>query len=95
MYAAQEGHEEILRLLLENGADVNAKDRSKKTALHMAADKGHVSTLKLLLKNGADINSVSSAFDEINISKKCSSVLKMLYTTMIELIKENSKSDEN
>lgn len=37
MWVAQGGHEAELRLLLKNGADVEAKDESKRTALRCAA----------------------------------------------------------
>jgi hypothetical protein len=54
-YAAWKGHVEIARLLLQNGADVNAKDRWDRTPLHDAAFQGHVDILHLLVENGADL----------------------------------------
>ena len=38
--AAQNGHMECCRLLLENGADANAPDYQLNTALHRAAHEG-------------------------------------------------------
>lgn len=55
--AAWEGHIAVVKLLLESGADVNARDKFGKTALHDAAFKGHGDVVKLLLEWGADINS--------------------------------------
>ncbi len=52
--AALMGHTEIVELLLEHGADVNAKSRDGSTALHTAAFLGRVETVKLLLEKGAD-----------------------------------------
>ena len=52
--AALMGHTEIVALLLEHGADVNAKSRDGGTALHAAAFLGRVETVKLLLEKGAD-----------------------------------------
>ena len=52
--AALMGHTEIVTLLLEHGADVNARSRDDGTALHAAAFLGRTETVKLLLKKGAD-----------------------------------------
>ncbi|MYH79961.1 hypothetical protein F4141_04530 [Candidatus Poribacteria bacterium] len=48
------GHTEVVALLLERGADVNAKSRDGGTALHAAAFLGRAETVKLLLEKGAD-----------------------------------------
>ena len=52
--AALMGHTKIVALLLEHGADVNAKSRDGGTALHAAAFLGRAETVKLLLEKGAD-----------------------------------------
>jgi hypothetical protein len=59
-YAADEGHIEIAGLLLQNGAEVNAKDRWDRTPLHLAAYNGHVDILHLLVENGANLEAQSS-----------------------------------
>ena len=48
------GHTEVVGLLLERGADVNAKSRDGGTALHAAAFLGRAETVKLLLEKGAN-----------------------------------------
>jgi hypothetical protein len=53
--AAANGHVEISRLLLQNGADVNARRYGGNTPLHDAAIFGHVDILHLLVENGADL----------------------------------------
>ena len=52
--AALMGHTKVVALLLEHGADVNARSRDGGTALHSAAFLGRVETVKLLLDKGAD-----------------------------------------
>ena len=54
-YAAGNGHIEITRLLLQNGADVNAKNIHGSTPFHCSAKHGHVDILHLLVENGADL----------------------------------------
>ena len=45
---------ELVRLLLEHGADVNGRRRDGLTALHSAAYRGHLCVMRYLLDNGAD-----------------------------------------
>lgn len=53
--AAVRGEQEIAKLLLEYGADVNALGGQHQiTSLHAAAAGGHFETVKLLLDAGAD-----------------------------------------
>ena len=51
--AAARGREDILRVLIDFGADVTAVDRQGNTPLHYC---GHVETINYLLENGADLN---------------------------------------
>lgn len=48
------GHTTAVAMLLERGADINARSRDGGTALHAAAFFGHAETAKLLLEKGAD-----------------------------------------
>ena len=55
MTAASYGHLDICRLLIDKGAQVEAKDRNGWTPLHWAAHQGHVETVRLLCDRGADV----------------------------------------
>ena len=52
--ATMHGHDKCVQLLIDYGADVNAKDLFGFTALHLAACNGAHSILKLLLRARAD-----------------------------------------
>lgn len=55
-YAANGGHAEICRLLLERDATiVNAGSRSSRTPLFLAAGSGHVEVVAILIDRGADL----------------------------------------
>jgi hypothetical protein len=59
-WAAYNGHIEISRLLLQNGAEVNARSSNGYTPLHWAASNGHVDILHLLVENGANLEAQSN-----------------------------------
>ena len=50
------GQLEVVRLFLQNGAEVNAADALGWTALHGASLNGHVKVTKILLENATNIN---------------------------------------
>ena len=54
MRAAQHGHAQIVRALLQNGADANIKRNDKFTALALAAFFGHTEVVRTLMAFGAD-----------------------------------------
>jgi uncharacterized protein len=53
MAAAYGGHTEGVRLLLDQGADINAKDRFGDTALKRAEELGNRKTAEILRAGGA------------------------------------------
>ncbi|RSL87145.1 hypothetical protein CDV31_016307 [Fusarium ambrosium] len=55
-HAAWLGREDLVELLLENGADPNRRMRHGRTALHIAAGDGYSSIVKMLVENGADVD---------------------------------------
>ena len=58
--AAKNGKTEEIKLLLENGADVNFSNNNKSSLLILASRNSNttsnIETVKLLLENGADVN---------------------------------------
>ena len=54
--AALNGHLEVLKLLLEAGADVKARNDLNITSVHLAVANDRLDMLKELFKHGADLN---------------------------------------
>ena len=53
-YAAENGHEAVVKLLLEKGAELEPKDKDGRTPLWWAARSGHEAVVKRLLEKGAE-----------------------------------------
>ena len=53
---AEYGYKEIVKLLIDAGADVHEKDKNGSTPLHNAAFGGYKEVVELLIANGADVN---------------------------------------
>ncbi len=56
MHAAWFEHMDVMGILIDKGADVNARSKNGATALILAADKGNAEIVKFLIDRGADIN---------------------------------------
>ncbi|KAJ5414208.1 ankyrin repeat-containing protein [Penicillium cosmopolitanum] len=54
-WAVNQGHREMVELLLDHGARVNSKDRSMLTALHIAVTGQHLDVVPVLLEHGAHL----------------------------------------
>ncbi|KAI5460980.1 hypothetical protein BGZ63DRAFT_455093 [Mariannaea sp. PMI_226] len=55
MVASHYGHDAIVKLLLDKGANIEAVDKYKETPLSWAIENGHEAIVKLLLEKGANI----------------------------------------
>lgn len=51
--AAEKGHAEVVRFLLQHGADVHAQDYE---ALRLGASNGHLEVVRLLVEHGANVH---------------------------------------
>jgi ankyrin repeat protein len=57
LYAAlEEGYKQVVKMLLNKGADVNAQGREYGNVLQAALSRGHKQVVKILLDKGADVN---------------------------------------
>ena len=61
--ACLNGYLEIVKLFLENGANVNFKDDRENTPLHRACKNCHLEIVELLLANGAEKNCKNENYD--------------------------------
>ncbi|CAB3249987.1 unnamed protein product [Arctia plantaginis] len=56
-YAARKGYTDICKLLLQNGAQIDAQTKSGQASpLHKAAVAGKIETIQFLIQSGAQIN---------------------------------------
>ena len=56
MHAAKYGHWDVVRTLVNNGADVNGRNVDGFTTLMYAAGKGRLDVVQFVVDHGADVN---------------------------------------
>ncbi|KAF5027063.1 hypothetical protein F66182_832 [Fusarium sp. NRRL 66182] len=61
LIACREADEEVVRMLLDFGSEVNVLDGDEYTPLYWASDSSHVGVVKMLLDKGADLNMTSQS----------------------------------
>ena len=54
--ASRYGYQDVVKTILQNGANIESQDDIGETALINAALWGHIEIVELLLKNGANLN---------------------------------------
>lgn len=80
-WAAKNGHEAVVELLLEKGADLESRNNIGRTPLSLAAEKGHEATVKLLLEKGANLESIDHIGRtplSLAVEKGCKAVVELL-----------------
>lgn len=82
MEAAQEGHLDLVRYLLESGADVHAQTQTGDTALTYACENGHTDVADLLLQFGADMVSII-----FFVLKKRKMIISILFDSVIIMLR--------
>lgn len=80
--AAWNGHDDVIRLLLDHGAKIDRRDSSGNTALNAALLHGHDSTAQLLLARGANPNIGGEGTPSGNARDRGN-------TSMVELLKSH------
>ena len=55
-YLCENGHLEIVKYLVENGANINEKNKDGDTPLICASINGHLEIVKYLCQNGDNVN---------------------------------------
>ena len=58
-YASIHNHVLILKLLIDNGSNVNLKDKIGMTSLHLTSLGGHKEAAKILIDSGALLNTIN------------------------------------
>ncbi|RWS28132.1 ankyrin repeat domain-containing protein 17-like protein [Leptotrombidium deliense] len=67
------GHEELVQLLLNRGANMEHRDKKGFTPLMLAATAGHANVCEILLSNNSDIEAQSERTKDTALSLACSS----------------------
>lgn len=90
-WAAREGHEAAVKLLLERSAEMETKDNNYgQTPLSLAAEKGHEAVVKLLLERGAELETKSN-----NSRSPLSWAARRGHKAIVKLLLEKGAQDYN
>ena len=64
--AAQNGNEEMAKLLIRSGSNINESNKGSQTPIHKAAFEGRDKIVNLLIQNGANVNTVIQSSGSFN-----------------------------
>ena len=68
--ASQNGHVDVVRVLLEQGADINKAKNNGATPLLIASQNGHVDVVRVLVEQGADITKTWSNMTPLQVARQ-------------------------
>ena len=85
-WAAENGYETVVKLLIENGAAVDSVNKNGQTPLSLAAEDGHEIVVKLLIENGAVVD-LADKWDLTPLSY----ATKNGHEAVVKLLMERSK----
>ncbi len=80
MLAARKGRVEALQLLIEAGADLDARNEAGQTALFLAVMKEHTEAVRVLIEAGADINAMTPEGETPLDAAKRPDIVRLLET---------------
>ncbi len=56
MIASENGHSNVIKVLIEKGAQVNMQNNDGLSALMIASENGHSNVVKVLIEKGAQLS---------------------------------------
>lgn len=87
-FAAKNGFDKFVVMLLDHGVDIDALDAMKKNALFRACQAGHLSTVRILCDRGAKANiDLGEAFLFLDNPKRDIEIIEFLESRGVEVFK--------
>ncbi len=84
LFSAWHGHFQNIKVLVENGVDINIESNEKATAVMLAAQQGFYEIVAYLIKKKADINRQAITGDTaLSVAEECG------HKKIVRLIKKN------
>ena len=93
-YAVENGHVEVIRILLEGKADVDWPDNKSNRPLHIAVENGHVEVIRILLEGKAEVYCYDKKGNmplHYAVQNKNPQVFKALLPAIVEFDKVNNE----
>ncbi|OWY97848.1 TKL protein kinase, partial [Phytophthora megakarya] len=90
--AARNGKVDVVRLLLEKGADYNKTDNKEDSPLIVAATEGHVEIVHILLESGDDIEKTSKMAthpSSVQLNDVNSMLFNFYWKEIVEILEKN------